>query len=175
MDGDTFYLYKFSGSVKKEDKSNSIWVFRNSLKKPLFSSVCKAPKTEEYNDLYTELRWVIASKLRLRIYYIKRGDVLVHSSFCTPKSFKFPFMKENDYHIGPCFTDSRYRGKGIYSLVLKRIVYDLKRKPDCGNIYMIIEENNISSREGVKKAGFKEAAILYRKGRLKKYYVKEWL
>ena len=33
----------------------------------------------------------------------------------------------------------------------------------------------LASREGVKKSGFIEAAELYRKGRLKKYYVRQWL
>ena len=175
MDGEKFYLYRYFGAPKNDAPRFKIRSFRSSFLNPFFSFVCKASKTEEYNDFYTELRWLVASRFRLKIYYVKHKNVLVHSSFCTPKSFKFPFMKSNDYHIGPCFTDSRYRGKGIYPKVLNHIVSELKRDPDCGNIYMIIEENNISSREGVKKAGFVEVASLYRKGRLKKYYVEEWL
>ena len=175
MDGEKFYLYKYSGTPKEVGSRLRIKSYRNSLWNPLFSSVCKATKTKEYNDFYTDLRWTVASRFKLRVYYIKYKNVLVHSSFCTPKSFKFPFMKNNDYHIGPCFTDANYRGKGIYPSVLNYIVSDLRKNTECGNIYMIIEENNTSSREGVKKAGFVEVASLYRKGRLKKYYVKEWL
>ena len=175
MDGNRFFLYKHTTAANRQPDKYEIKEFHNSVRNPFFRNVCRKNKTREYNDFYTELRWVVASHRRLRIFYMEDEKRIIHSSFCTPKSFKFPFMNKNDYHIGPCFTDPLYRGKGLYPIVLSKIVKELKKSPECGNIYMIIEENNIASQEGVKKAGFQKTAVLYRKGRLKKYYVKEWL
>ncbi len=175
MDGDVFFLYKYTGSTDDVGRDDEVKVFHSTIAKPFFNSVSKAQKTKEYNDLYTELRWMAASLFRLNIYYIENEGRIVHTSFCTPRSFKFPFMKKGDHHIGPCFTDAVDRGKGIYGKVLKRIALDLKKDPHSGDIYMIIEENNTASRNGVQKAGFSEVAKLHRKGRLKRYYVKEWI
>ena len=175
MEGDKFFLYRFDGDTNVNDENAEVKEFTFSIKTPVFGHVCKAKKTREYNDFYTELRWTLISAFKLRVYYIEKDGVLVHSSFCTPRTFKFPFMKKNDFHIGPCFTDPSFRGRSIYPTVLRHIARLQKQKPKCGDLYMIIEENNTSSREGVKKAGFAEVAELYRKGRLRKYYVKKWL
>lgn len=175
MDGEVFYLYRHEGQVEESNIDSDIRSFNSRLIAPFFSSVCKDKKAKDYNDFYTELRWRVVSFGRLVIYYIERNGHLAHTSFCTPKSFKFPFMKKNDYHIGPCFTDEQFRGQALYAKVLKGIVGDIRKNPSAGEIYMIIDRDNHSSREGVKKAGFREAAILSRKGRLKKYYVEQWL
>ena len=65
---------------------------------------------------------------------------------------KFAFLKQNDYEIGPCRTDIDYRGKGIYPYVLKYIVNYFGSEDS--NFYMIVNENNASSRRGCEKAGF---------------------
>ena len=175
MKGDRFILYKYSSDTDNSpDYDGDIKEFHSTLSKPLLKCVCDGEKTKEYNDLYTEIRWMVASHLNLRIFYIEQDHQIVHTSFCTPKSFKFPFMKKKDYHIGPCFTNESFRGQGIYPMVLHHIGTELKQNPKCGDIYMIIEENNAASRNGVVKAGFVETAELYRKGRLKKYYVRKW-
>lgn len=175
MDGEVFYLYRHEGQIEKSDTDNNLHCFHSRMFTPFFSYICKDRKTKDYNDFYTELRWRVASFGRLIIYYVEQNGCLAHTSFCTPQSFKFPFMKKNDYHIGPCFTDEQFRGRALYAKVLKHIVSDIRKDPSAGEIYMIIDRDNHASREGVKKAGFQEVAILSRKGRLKKYYVEKWL
>lgn len=175
MDGEVFYLYRHDKKIEESDVDSNVHRFDSHTFSPFFSIVCKSKKAKDYNDFYTELRWRVASFGRLVIYYIEQDGRLAHTSFCTPKSFKFPFMKENDYHIGPCFTDEQCRGQALYAKVLTHIVSTIRRDPSAGEIYMIIDRDNYPSREGVKKAGFQETAILSRKGRLKKYYVEKWL
>ena len=172
MKGTVFYLYRYNPEfdVKSGLKPK---VYHSRFLGAPFSKITHGKTTKEYNDFFTELRWRVASKNHLDIYYLCKGTTIVHSSFCTPKSFKFPFMKENDYHIGPCFTDRRYRGKAIYPRVLKYIADEINDGEN--KIYMIISEDNISSRNGVKKAGFEEVALLKRTKFLRRYYVKEWL
>jgi len=65
-------------------------------------------------------------------------------------------MRKNDIHIGPCATDSKYRGQKIYPYVISRIVKDYSD----ANFYMIIDDKNISSQRGVYRAGFKKIAKL---------------
>jgi len=175
MDKEVFFLYRFSGiehEIKCEyqvDKFKSRW-FKSS-----FDHMIKGEKTKDYNDLYTELRWRIASNNKLDIFYIVADGMIAHTSLCTPKSFKFPFMKKNDYFIGPCFTDSHFRGKSIYPYVLNYIAKDLKKNASTGDIYGIVSINNPASRSGILKAGFKEVATLEKRGWLKKYYITKWL
>lgn len=42
---------------------------------------------------------------------------LAHTSYVIPKCFKFPFLRADDFEIGPCFTYPSYRGKRIYPAV----------------------------------------------------------
>jgi hypothetical protein len=87
----------------------------------------------------------------VKIYYIedKKGNIL-HSSYVIPHNFKYPFLKVDEFAIGPCNTEKNYRGMGLYPYMLKFIILN----NDKNDFYMFIRENNISSINGVKKAGF---------------------
>lgn len=65
------------------------------------------------------------------------------------KSFKFRFMRKDDYQIAHCFTRETHRGKNIYPYVLKYIT-----KKEKGNAVMFIKDGNKASEHGVVKAGF---------------------
>lgn len=56
-----------------------------------------------------------------------------------PACAKFPFMDGNDLEIGPCYTYSAFRGKGIYLKVLSEIC---RRGNDTLSFYMIVDEIN---------------------------------
>lgn len=64
----------------------------------------------------------------------------------------FSFMPKNGYHIGPCNTVPKERGKGYYPYLLSRIIDDAPTE----DYYMIVDESNTSSIRGVIKAGFEE-------------------
>lgn len=96
------------------------------------------------------LYWYVISKGKYKIYYVSNQDKVTHFSYCLPKSYKFSFMKEKDLHIGPCVTDSAYRGRGLFPMVLTKIVTE--NKP--ADFYMIIDQDNIASQKGVAKVGF---------------------
>ena len=83
------------------------------------------------------------------------------------KSFKFRFMRKDDYQIAHCFTRETHRGKNIYPYVLKYIT-----KKEKGNAVMFIKDGNKASEHGVVKAGFaKYAGEGIRRTSLKIYYM----
>ena len=96
--------------------------------------------------------WVL-SRGRFAIAYASTPEgCIVHTSYIVGSRFKFPFMGPHDYEIGPCFTDKRFRGRGIYPSVLRHII---QNKSMSGEWYwMNVDENNISSIRGIEKAGF---------------------
>lgn len=76
---------------------------------------------------------------------------------------KFKFLKNKDVEIGPCVTDFKHRGKGIYPAVIQSIVKD---KGYSNDFYMIVDENNIASIRGIEKAGFMFIGTIIRDGLL---------
>jgi hypothetical protein len=99
-------------------------------------------------------------------YLTDSNDELIHTSYLIPYCFKFPFMKKYDFEIGPCYTHPKYRGNGIYPMVLLNICFIYKGYNTV--FYMIIDEKNKSSIRGVEKAGFIKCGKVY-KNKSKRY------
>ncbi|MBR2988530.1 MAG: hypothetical protein IKC64_02260, partial [Clostridia bacterium] len=109
---------------------------------------------------------------KAKIYYAitKEGEV-AHTSYLIPKCSKFPFMKKNEFEIGPCETKEKFRGQGIYPFVLNRIVCSAQNPGT--KFYMIVDESNISSIKGIEKAGFEKRGLVEKTRFLKRYRLYE--
>lgn len=162
-------------SISQKTNNFEVQVFKPSMFKPLLKGYCSS-----FKDYAIYFYWLVISYFELAIYYVKDGEKLIHTSLVTGKSFKFPFMGDYDLHIGPCITDEKYRGRGIYPKVLQKIASDYGFLSNCpinkaqvidrhcepskdgvaiqNNklLYMIIEDSNLPSIKGVTKAGFKK-------------------
>lgn len=112
--------------------------------------------------------WNFISLLNCCTYsvYDNEGKI-IHRSYVIHKCIKFPFLKGNDIEIGPCRTESLWRGNNIYPHVLKWIID--KELGEDDKAFMIIDENNIASQTGVKKVGFRKVCRVERTGILKIY------
>jgi len=108
---------------------------------------------------------------RARIYYATQNGELVHTSYVIPKCMKFPFLGSNDYEIGPCFTYPKYRGKGVYPAMLRRICNSVGMENSV--FYMIVDAANTSSIKGIEKAGFEKCGFVRVTGILKIYQVEQ--
>lgn len=97
------------------------------------------------------LFWYLVTFGKFKILFLLDGDTVVHFSYITPKSFRFPFMDKTDLQIGPCFTDTNYRGKGIFTEILMLInsVYANK------NIWIYTNLKNTPSQKAIERSGFK--------------------
>ncbi|MCR5345952.1 MAG: hypothetical protein K6E46_07890 [Lachnospiraceae bacterium] len=93
----------------------------------------------------------------------------VHESIVLHRCYKFPFLKGNDVEIGPCRTDDNYRGKGIYPMTLDHIIEHELAIGDAA--YMIIDEKNVASINGVQKVGFRQLCKVRNDRFLKRYII----
>lgn len=104
---------------------------------------------------------------KARVYCYRYNGELVHTSYVVPKCYKFPFMNNCDYEIGPCFTYPKFRGNGYYPQMLKYICSSACQPNSV--FYMIVDENNISSIKGMEKAGFQKCGNIKKTRILKRY------
>lgn len=152
------YLYclkkaQFSGDADKNPVSESVKVFTPKIGKLLLCGEQKSVKTS-----LVRLLFQLSTKGKAKIYYVADKNDLQHTSYVVPKCSKFPFLGENDYEIGPCFTYPAHRGKGIYPNVL-RYICDFVGNSDT-TFYMIVDEKNTASIKGIEKAGFKRCSVV---------------
>lgn len=101
-----------------------------------------------------------------RIWYLRHGSQVVHTSCVVPRCCKFPFLKKDEYEIGPCVTQEAYRSRGIYQYMLRCITAS---QPDAV-FYMIVRSTNEPSVRGIEKAGFQRCGTVVRSRFLKNYH-----
>lgn len=100
--------------------------------------------------------WNVITGGKAKAYVIRDSEgKIIHYSCVIPKCAKFPFLEEGDIEIGPCATNEKFRGKGLYPCVLSQIVKN--ELDDQRTAYMIVDNANIASIRGVTKVGFKVA------------------
>lgn len=119
-----------------------------------------------------ELIWKLISLGKCWLFRVRNtaGNV-VHQSMLIGWNPKFSFLKKNEYEIGPCYTMEEYRGLGIYPYVLQQITSFMPNNKSSESLgggqslryYMFVAQDNISSRRGVEKAGFKVIGYVQRK------------
>ncbi len=119
-------------------------LFRNGLFLP--------GEKRSLRSILARLNFFLMTGGRAKVFYATREGILLHSSFVIPRCWKFPFLSERDYFIGPCVTFPKFRGMGIYPKVLGTIVNTL----DDGDrtFYIAVDRDNKPSVRGIEKAGF---------------------
>lgn len=76
-------------------------------------------------------------------------------------------MDRKDLEMGPCYTQPVFLGKGIYTKVLSEICR--KRGNDASPFYMIVDETNLPSINGIEKARSARCGSGYRSKFTKRY------
>ncbi|MGO1368494.1 hypothetical protein [Senegalia sp. (in: firmicutes)] len=162
-----YELYEYTGEDGGAKNSNINKDFKYGLFKPTILRLCI--KNEGFKQWFRNLYWFIISNGKFSIYYVYREDEIIHTSYCLPKCYKFPFMTESDIQIGPCNTNINYRGLGLYPYILSKIVRDYNN--DKTRIFMIIRKENVPSQKGAMKIGFKKIEALRKNNFLKTYKI----
>lgn len=103
-------------------------------------------------------------------YWMYDGNTVVHKSFLYAGVHIIKLIKKSGLVIGSCYTNPNYRGKSIYPKVISQIVKDHK---NSGELFMVVDTDNISSIKGIEKAGFKRLAYIKAKKWLAFYYNKK--
>ena len=100
---------------------------------------------------YNLLRFFRVIKKDVYLSYIMVDHSIVSYAVCYPKSFKYPFMGDDDYQIGSVYTDPRYRKKGYSALIIENILTNI----NCSRIWYIADSGNIPSINLCKKLNFR--------------------
>lgn len=146
----------------------TIMEFRPSVRKVYLDGEQKSVKTTLVR-LWFQLQTFSKATL---VCAIDSSNKALHTSYVVPKCLKFPFLRKNDYIIGPCFTQPQCRGRGIYPAVLKHICDS--KGDESTRFYMAVDSKNHSSIRGIEKAGFRLCGVVKKTRVLKRYYcVKE--
>ncbi|MBQ8783089.1 MAG: hypothetical protein IJZ57_04880 [Clostridia bacterium] len=152
MAGNRYILYKYveSGGEVLTDVKVKHFHFDKALTKKLI-----------YNAVICEFKH--------KVYYIEDEKGIIHYSMAIGKCRKFPFLKKNDYILGPSWTRNDARGQKLLAKMLNYISAEiLKEHPDA-NIYTVVREENIASTKGVLKADFKKIGYVEKTPKLKIY------
>ena len=164
-----YELYKYNinsvkkSNIKKFDLNLQLVIHKISLFSILTSK-------HFIYDLY----WFLNTKGNCWVYSVFDGNIEIHYSYVTKHCYKFPFMRKHDLQIGNCFTDEKYRGLGIYPFVIGEVVQKYLESDCRGDVFMLIEQDNFASQNGVEKVGFEKVSSIRTKkilGLLKVYQV----
>ncbi len=138
-------------------------------KKVSLFSLCVEGERVSLKTLLGRAFFYLTARGRFWIYYVtdRESEQVIHTSYVTEKSFKFPFMSQGDIHIGPCHTAPSHRGQGIYRNVLRVISGD--SEGTYNRAYMMVHEENIPSVKGIEAAGFRHIGTVEKTGIFKVY------
>lgn len=133
----------------------------------------KATDTEtlSWKERLVRLELVLSTHGTTYVYYVmNEKNEVIHTSLLVGGCGKFPFVKANEFEIGPCKTSPSERGRGIYPYVLEHIISD---RSDAKRIYIFAEEANVASIRGIEKTRFKRCGYVKRISGIRRRYVKD--
>jgi hypothetical protein len=99
---------------------------------------------------YNLLRFFRVTKKNVYLSYVMVDNSIVSYAFCYPKSFKYPFMGDDDYQIGSVYTDPRFRKKGYSVLTIENILKNI----NCSRIWYLSYSDNTPSINLCNKLNF---------------------
>lgn len=167
-----YELYKFDKCAEQNDIKIEDTYSLKRYKPSIFKLAIPAENIS-MRIKCVRLYFSLISANNLELYYVKYKEQIVHVSYVIHGRClgKFPFMRKGDVEIGPCYTNAEHRGKKIYPYVLKNILKDNIK--DSTDFYMIIDDKNSASINGVSKCNFVKIAKLDKTSILKRYITKE--
>jgi 2-polyprenyl-3-methyl-5-hydroxy-6-metoxy-1,4-benzoquinol methylase len=91
----------------------------------------------------------LVAEVEYKIALVYRNEQLMHFSIIRSKDYRFPFMQRHDLQIGPVWTDSAARGKGIATAVAVQLTKEAK--PSWSRVWWICEISNVTSNQVAKR------------------------
>ncbi len=154
-------LYKQGRLGEKAQPDIEIRKFSPSLKGLFLKGETKSLKSFVARMYF----YLMAGKKYVIYYVLSPEGKPIHTSTVMPGCFKFRYLGEKECEIGPCYTNTDFRGRGIYPKVLRFIMSDY----DAETFYMTVHKDNASSIRGIEKAGFERCGGIKKSKFLKIY------
>ena len=118
--------------------------------------------------LFRHLRWqcvkdIIKLFTANRFYFcMVKGRKIVSEAYVSVGQCRYYDVEDNAAVIGPVWTDTDSRGKGLATGLLTRTINALLEK-DYSIVYIDTSENNKAMQSVIKKCGFGESVDWYEK------------
>jgi hypothetical protein len=117
---------------------------------PILNSSFKVKKANK--EIVKKFTLISSIFMDSTCYYVEVDNELAHFSWLFKSNLLARQLKlSNFWIIGNCETFHKYRGNGLYGLVISKIIYDFPTQ----KFALFIDPNNISSIKGVTKIGLK--------------------
>ena len=94
----------------------------------------------------------ITKNEKREVYKLFDDNTLVHKSIVFYKVGLLKAINSKGHVIGGCFTNKKYRGKGIYPKMLNLIAQ--KYIHSSIPLFIVVDQSNLSSINGIEKSGF---------------------
>ena len=125
--------------------------------------------SKKYNGRISNIYWNLISK-KVYVCEVSKDGETVHYSYVMTKNYKFPFMDDNTFMVGPSYTPKDERGKGYLAAALDYLSSEVLSMDPKAELVALIREENVSSRKGFEKGGYEFSGEKYVKNRLKVYH-----
>ena len=123
-----------------------------------------------YKGLVANLFWKLLDRKCYVCAIVGEENVIKHYSYVMRKSPKFPFMRKNDYMIGPSVTMENYRGQGLFPRVIRFVINKIKTEGPDVRLVALVREDNYASRSAFEKVGMQWLGKRFVKNKYKVYY-----
>jgi RimJ/RimL family protein N-acetyltransferase len=106
---------------------------------------------------------VLRNRPRYWIFLIREDKAIIHHAVASTKVFKFPFMEEQDIHIGPILTDPECTGRGLATSAGASLIEFLAK--DNRNFWAMVDPENKAEIKVFEKLGFVNCGVVKREKR----------
>jgi len=97
------------------------------------------------------------------IFLIHEDNAIIHHAVASMKCFKFPFMEDQDIHIGPILTDPECTGRGIATSAVASLVEFCAK--DNRKFWAMVDPENKAEIKVFEQLGFVDCGVVKREKR----------
>ena len=148
-------------------------VYRDVRLQSLKSDPTAFANSYENESVYTDDSW--RAKLAQPGFsaYVVRDDGIIVGLVGCKKETNNRF--EHSTILGPLYTDPKYRGMGIGTLLLQYLVEKLHTDPDVKKILLYVNESQKAACHLYEKVGFKKVGVLSKEAYINGVYYDQFL
>lgn len=112
----------------------------------------------------TNLFWHIFSGFTYYKYSLiddETGDEIAYTHISKDlPHLEFTHRFGGGYHIGPGYTNPKYRCLGFHPYILNKVIEDVIRRHPNTYIYICVSQDNVASIKGIEKTGSNFAGLM---------------
>lgn len=150
------YLYYKQGTIPYMPELNDGMKIVKHRPRPVVANMKSMQLGKKHYWYYFVMTFLFRGFARVfEEYDLIENNIILSKAVLISKVPIYKFLPLKGVHLCYCETIPEVRGRGLYPLLLSFIQNVHKQK----NLYMIVDESNLSSIKGIEKAGFIRYAV----------------